>query len=79
MNAISDRLNILIADKLNISILDIKPESRFKEDLGADSLDTVEVIMEIEREFDIKIEDTEMESITIIQEVIDIISQKIKK
>jgi len=75
----SEKLNLLIADKLNIKIEDIKPESNFTNDLGADSLDVVELMMEIEKDFNIKVEDTEMEGIKSVQDAVNIIEIKLKK
>ena len=75
----SEKLNLLIADKLNIKIEDIKPESNFTNDLGADSLDVVELMMEIEKDFNIKVEDTEMEGIKTVQDAVNIIDSKLKK
>ena len=74
---ISEKLNNLIVDKLNVNLEDIKLESKFK-DLGADSLDTVELIMEIEKEFDVKIPDNEMEKLTTVQDVVTLIEKKLK-
>lgn len=73
---ISERLYNLISDKLNIKKEEIKPESKYPE-LGADSLDTVELIMEVEKEFNIKIEDNEMENIITVQETINLINNKL--
>ena len=50
---------------------DVKPEASFVEDLGADSLDTVELVMALEEEFDIEIPDEEAEKITTVQSAID--------
>jgi len=73
-----ERLNSIIADKLIIKLEEIKPESKFTDDLGADSLDVVELMMEIETTFQIKIEDTEMEGIKNVQDAITLIDSKIK-
>lgn len=74
-----EKLNILIADKLNIDIKDIKPESNFSGDLGADSLDVVELMMEIEKDFNIKVEDGEMEGVKTVQDAVNLIETKLKK
>jgi acyl carrier protein len=75
----SEKLNLLIADKLNIKTEEIKPESSFSNDLGADSLDVVELMMEIEKDFNIKIEDGEMEGIKTVQDAVNLIETKLKK
>ena len=53
------------------------PEARFVDDLGADSLDTVELVMALEEEFDIEIPDEAAEKITTVQAVVDYISEKV--
>lgn len=70
---ISTRLNRIIAEQLGLSDNEIKPENNFINDLGADSLDTVELIMAIEDDFDISIPDEAAEKITTVQEAIDYI------
>lgn len=74
---ISKKLNAIIIDKLGIDEKDIKSESTFS-DLSADSLDTVELIMEIEKEFDIKIPDEETESLKTVQDTLTLIENKLK-
>jgi len=54
----------------------IKPESKFSDDLGADSLDTVELIMELENDFDVQIPDEDAEKIGTVQQAIDYILKK---
>lgn len=61
----------LIADQLSLSQDEITLESSFVEDLGADSLDTVELVLALEEEFDISIPDEEAEKITKVQQAID--------
>ena len=56
---IFDKVKVIIADKMGIDECDIKPESRFEGDFGADSLDVVEFVMEVEREFGISVPDEE--------------------
>ena len=58
---------------------EIKNESSFVDDLGADSLDTVELVMALEEEFEIEIPDEEAEKITTVQQAIDYVSTHIKK
>ena len=61
----------IIAEQLNVNESEIKAESNFKDDLGADSLDTVELIMSFEEEFGVEIPDTEAEKIKTIKDVVD--------
>lgn len=68
---VSQTLYELIADSLSVDIKDIKDESNFVEDLGADSLDIVELVMVIEKNFDIEIPDEEAEKISTVRDAID--------
>ena len=77
--SIEDKLKDIIVDKLGIERKDILPESNFRNDLGADSLDTVELIMEVDKEFNISIPDDEMEKINTVQDVITLIEKKVNK
>lgn len=61
----------IIVEQLGVKEEDVKPEASFVEDLGADSLDTVELVMALEEEFDIEIPDEEAEKITTVQSAID--------
>ena len=63
-----------IRDRLSIGADEIKNESSFIDDLGADSLDTVELVMALEEEFDIEISDDEAENISTVQTAIDYIN-----
>lgn len=74
---ISEKIGKIISDKLGIDLTDIKSESRFMEDLGCDSLDRVELIMEMEKEFNLTIPDEEMETIFTVQDAINLIEKKI--
>ena len=71
------RVKEIIIDKLGIEENKLTPDARFIEDLGADSLDTVELIMQFEEEFDIEISDEEAESLTTIGKSVDYIDSKI--
>ena len=66
-----DKVKDVIVDKLGVEEEAIKPEAHFVNDLGADSLDTVELIMEFEEEFGIEIPDDDAEKITTVQAAID--------
>ena len=71
MSSIAEKVNNIIIDKLGIEESEITPEASFTGDLGADSLDTVELIMEFEREFDIAIPDEDAEKIQTVGDVIE--------
>lgn len=65
-----DKVKELIAEQLNIDLAEVKPEASFIDDLGADSLDTVELIMAFEEEFEIEIPDEDAEKIKTVGDAI---------
>ena len=69
--SIEERVKKIIVEQLGVKEEEVKPEASFIEDLGADSLDTVELVMALEEEFDIEIPDEEAEKITTGQSAID--------
>jgi acyl carrier protein len=71
--SLEDKVKKIIAEQLSVSEEQIKPESAFVEDLGADSLDTVELVMALEEEFEIDIPDEEAEKIRTFQDVLNYI------
>jgi len=71
---IAAKVKEIIIDKLGVDEGEIQPKARFIEDLGADSLDSVELIMKFEEEFDIEIPDTDSEKIRSVQDANDYIS-----
>ncbi|MCV2500004.1 MAG: acyl carrier protein [Candidatus Lightella neohaematopini] len=73
MNNVEERVKNIIAEQLSIKKEDIINSSSFVDDLGADSLDTVELVMALEEEFNIEIPDEEAEKITTVQAAIDFI------
>ena len=73
MPEIAERVKSIIVDKLGVSDTEVTPEATFAQDLGADSLDTVELIMEFEKEFSIQIPDTEAEGIQTVGDAINYI------
>ena len=70
MSDIASRVKAIIVDKLGVDENEVTPEASFTNDLGADSLDTVELIMEFEKEFDLAIPDDEAEKISTVGEAI---------
>ena len=66
-----EKLQDIIADVLNVQKEEIKPETTFVDDLGADSLDIFQIIMGIEEEFDIEIDNDEAEKIVTVQDAVD--------
>jgi len=76
MSEISSKVKAIIVDKLVIDESEVTDTSNFMSDLGADSLDTVELIMEFEKEFDLQIPDDEAEKITTVGEAIDYIASR---
>lgn len=79
MSELASRVKQIIVDKLAIDAAEITPEANFIKDLGADSLDTVELIMELEREFNINIPDDQAEKITTVGEAIAYIENAMNK
>ena len=73
MSEISSRVKAIIVDKLGVDENEVVPKASFTNDLGADSLDTVELIMEFEREFDIQIPDDQAEIIETVGQAIQFI------
>ncbi|MFP4040265.1 MAG: acyl carrier protein [Desulfosudaceae bacterium] len=74
--SIEDKVKGMLAERLDIEAGDIKPESRFVNDLGADSLDIVELLMKLEDEFDLEISDEEAEQITTVKDAVDYITER---
>ena len=77
MTNIEERVIKMVAEQLGVKEADVKTSSSFVEDLGADSLDTVELIMALEEEFDTEIPDEDAEKIATVQNAIDYINANI--
>ena len=75
MATIEERVNQVVVTQLEVKLEDIKPESSFTGDFGADSLDTVELVMALEEEFGTEIPDEDAEKITTIQEAVNYIKE----
>ena len=78
MSDIAATVKAIIVDKLGVDESEVTPEASFTNDLGADSLDTVELIMEFEKEFDIAIPDDQAEKISTVGEAIGYIENNTK-
>ncbi len=72
----AERIKSIIAEQLGVKIEEVKEESSFVDDLGADSLDTVELIMALEEEFNIEIPDDDAEKMSKVSDVISYIDEK---
>ncbi|MFA7677734.1 MAG: acyl carrier protein [Candidatus Omnitrophota bacterium] len=77
--SVDEKVKDIISEQLGVKKEEIKPESSFIDDLGADSLDTVEVVMALEEEFGIEIPDEDAEKITTVGEAVKYIEDKINK
>ena len=75
MSDIASKVKAIIVDKLGVDENEVVPEASFTNDLGADSLDTVELIMEFEKEFDIQIPDDQAENIVSVGQAIEFIEK----
>ena len=78
MSDVASRVKAIIIDKLGVEESEITPESNFTNDLGADSLDTVELIMEFEKEFNISIPDEQAETITTVGQAVAYLEEHAK-
>lgn len=66
-----DRLKKIIVDQLSVEDSEVKPTAKFSDDLGADSLDLVEMVLAIEEQFDVKIAEEEAEKLLTVQDAVD--------
>ena len=78
MSDIAQKVKSIIIDKLGVEESEVTPEASFTNDLGADSLDTVELIMEFEKEFNISIPDDQAENISTVGQAIKYLEENVK-
>jgi len=76
MSSVEDQVRGIIAEQLGLKAEEIKNDASFVDDLGADSLDTVELVMALEEEFETEIPDEDAEKITTVQEAIDYVKAR---
>ncbi|MCI0426380.1 MAG: acyl carrier protein [Nitrospiraceae bacterium] len=76
MNTVDERVKKIIGEQLGVEEDEVTPEASFVEDLGADSLDTVELVMALEEEFGIEIPDEDAEKILTVGKALDYIKEK---
>ncbi|MDP4624661.1 MAG: acyl carrier protein [Luteolibacter sp.] len=74
--SIAERVKEIIVDQLGVSADQVTSEAKFVEDLGADSLDTVELVMALEEEFDVEVPDDEAEKLQAVKDVVTFIEGK---
>ena len=79
LSTVADKVKSIIVEQLGVDEEEVTPDASFVDDLGADSLDTVELVMAFEEEFGIEIPDEEAEKITRVKEAVDYIESHAKK
>ncbi len=79
MSEIADKVKAIVAEQLGVKSEDVKEDAKFIDDLGADSLDTVELVMALEEEFGAEIPDEDAEKLTTVGEAINYIEEKASK
>lgn len=75
---VTAKVKEIIVEELGVDAQEVTPEAKFIEDLGADSLDTVELIMKFEEEFDLEIADEDAEKLTTVGEAISYLTEKVQ-
>jgi acyl carrier protein len=75
MSSVEDRVRKIVVEQLGVQEDEVTPESSFVDDLGADSLDTVELVMALEEEFETEIPDEDAEKITTVKQAIDYVNE----
>jgi acyl carrier protein len=79
MSSIEQQVKAIVAEQLGVKEEEVTNDASFVDDLGADSLDTVELVMALEEEFETEIPDEEAEKITTVKQAVDYISAHVKK
>lgn len=79
MKTIEEKIKSIVMEQLQVDESEVTPASNFKEDLGADSLDVIELVMVFEEEFDIQIPDEDIEKIITVQDAYDYIARRTKQ
>jgi acyl carrier protein len=74
--SIEDKVKKIIAEKLSVDLNEVVPEASFVDDLGADSLDLVELIMSMEEEFDVEISDEDAEKLVTVKDVLEYVKRQ---
>ena len=77
MSSVEERVKKIVLEQLGVNEGEVKPGASFVDDLGADSLDTVELVMALEEEFDCEIPDDQAEKITTVQQAVDYINSRL--
>ena len=75
---VSKKIKQIVAEKLGVAPLDLRDEMTFVGDLGADSLDAPDIVLEIEKEFGVQLSDAEGENMTTIGKAVDLIGKKVR-
>lgn len=76
---IEERVIKVVADQLGVELTEVTPEASFTDDLGADSLDTVELVMAFEEEFDVEIPDEDAEKMNVVKDAINYLKDKLNE
>ena len=77
MEPVNDRVKKIIVDQLGVEEELVTPEASFVDDLGADSLDTVELVMALEEEFDVAVDEDELEGVETVGQALDLVTSKL--
>ncbi|MGB3974920.1 MAG: acyl carrier protein [bacterium] len=77
--SIRERVIKVVAEQLGVELSEVTPEASFTDDLGADSLDTVELVMALEEEFDVEIPDEDAEKMNVVKDAINYLIEKLEE